>query len=185
MDRHDDGYSATARLFHWGIALIVFLMIPAGVIMIRAGVSRPLQDSLFIFHKNTGLIIFILVALRLAYRWRHPPPALPADIPGWQRLAARTSHAALYLLLFLMPIAGYVRVRAGGFPIEGLDAMSIGTMVPRSDALAETAAMVHYFGAIALGAIILVHMSAAAFHAVIRRDEVFWNMWPPFKRLPK
>ena len=182
MDRHTDGYSTPARLFHWGIALILFLMIPAGVIMIQEGLSRPLQDTLFIFHKNTGLIVLILVALRLAYRWRNPPPPLPVDMPGWQRVAARSSHRALYVLLFLMPIAGYVRVRAGGFPIEGLDAMGIGTLVPRSDALAETAMRVHYFGAFAIGALLLLHISAATYHAVIRRDGVFWGMWPPFKR---
>jgi cytochrome b561 len=182
MNLQADGFSTTARMFHWGIALIVFLMIPVGMIMIQQGLSRPVQDTLFIFHKNTGLTILILVALRLVYRWRNPPPPLPADLPGWQRLAAKSSHAALYALLLLMPIAGYVRVRAGGFPIEGLDAMGVGTLVPRSDALAETALRVHYFGALAIGALILLHISAAAYHAVIRRDDVFWSMWPPFNR---
>ena len=177
-----DGFSTTARVFHWGMALIVFLMIAAGVIMIEQGLNRSLQNSLFIFHKNVGLIVLVLVALRLAYRLRNPPPPLPADTPDWQRLAAKFSHAALYALLFLMPIAGYVRVRAGGFPIEGLDAMGVMTLVPRSDALAQTAKSVHYFGALALGALILLHISAAAYHAVIRRDDVFWSMWPPFRR---
>ena len=180
MKRQSGGYSTTARVFHWLVALMVLLMIPAGVTMVQEGLSRPLQNMLYVFHKNTGLIVLIVVAMRLAYRWRNPPPPIPSELPGWQRVAAKISHGALYALLFLMPLAGYVRVRAGGFPIEGLDLLGIGTLVPRSDALADVAKTIHYFGGLAIGAFLLLHVSAAAYHGMIRRDGVFSRMWPPF-----
>ncbi|MFW5881344.1 MAG: cytochrome b [Roseicyclus sp.] len=165
---------------HWGMAVLVLMMIPAGIVMIQPDIDRTLQNRLFIFHKNVGVLLLILVVLRLAYRWRHPPAALPADVPVWQRRAARVSHGALYGLLLLMPIAGYTRVRAGGFPIETLDALGMPSLVPRSDTLAEMAQTVHFAGGIAIAALIVVHVAAAAQHGLLRRDGVFSRMWPPF-----
>ena len=180
MDRHLNGYRITARLFHWIVALLVLLMIPAGIVMIQEGIGRSLQNSLFIFHKNFGVLVLLLVLARLLYRWRRPPPPLPDAVPGWQRRIAGLNHAALYALLVLMPVAGYVRVRAGGFPIEALDALGVPAMVPRSDALAEVAKTTHYFGGLALIAVVALHIGAAIYHGALRRDGVFSRMWPPF-----
>jgi cytochrome b561 len=160
------------------MALLVLMMIPAGVAMVQPDIDRTLQNRLFIFHKNTGVLLLILVALRIAYRWRHPPADLPADVPGWQRRAAGLSHLGLYTLLVVMPVAGYIRVKAGGFPIETLDALGVPSLVPRSEALAETAKAVHYAGGIAIALLIAVHVAAAAYHGIVRRDGVFSRMWP-------
>ncbi len=174
------GYAVPARLLHWVIAALVLMMIPAGLIMVQEGLSRSLQNTLFIFHKNFGVVVLLLVIARAIYRWLRPPPPMPDHMPGWQQRIAGATHAALYGLLFVMPLAGYVRVRAGGFPIEALDAIGVPALVPRSDALAAFAKSVHYFGGLAIMAIILMHVGAALYHAVIRRDGVFSRMWPPF-----
>lgn len=182
MARPDDTYRTPARLIHWGMAVLVLLTIPVGFLMVQEGLARSLQDRLFIFHKNVGVLLLILVALRLIYRWRRPAPPLPDALPGWQRRAAGASHALLYGLLVAMPVAGYVRVRAGGFPIESLDAMGVPSLVPRSDALASAAQTAHYFGAFALAALISAHFAAALYHVLVRRDGVFYRMWPPVRR---
>lgn len=173
------GYPAPARLLHWIVAILVLMMIPAGIVMVQEGLTRSLQDTLFIFHKNTGVVVLLFVIARLAYRRFRPPPPLPADMPDWQRRAAAASHAALYVLLVVVPVAGYVRVRAGGFPVEALDAMGIPTLVPRSDALAGFAQSVHWVGGLALATVVVVHVGAALFHGLVRRDGVFGRMWPP------
>lgn len=180
MTDPDFQYRRTARLFHWAMAMLVIPMIAAGVLMVQPDLDRSLQNALFLFHKNVGVLLLILVAMRVIYRWRHPPTALPGDLPGWQKRAAALSHVSLYALLFIMPFAGYIRVKAGGFPIESLDWLGVPSLVPRSDALAETAKTVHYFAAIALGAFVALHIGAAIYHGFIRRDGIFSRMWPPF-----
>lgn len=175
-------YRRTARLLHWGMAILVLAMIPAGFVMVQPGLDRALQNTLFVFHKNTGVLLLVLVFLRALYRLRHPPAPLPEEVPGVQRMAAGLSHLGLYALLILLPVAGYIRVKAGGFPIESLDALGVPSLVPRSDALAETAKTVHYFAGIAIVGLIAVHVAAAAYHGMIRRDGVFSRMWPPFPR---
>lgn len=182
MARPDATYRTPARLFHWVMAVLILLTIPAGVVMVQEGLGRSLQNGLFIFHKNVGVLLLLIVALRLLYRWRVPAPPLPDGMPGWQRRAAGASHGLLYLLLVVMPVSGYVRVKAGGFPIESLDALGMPSLVPRSDALAAAAQSVHYAGGLLLGALVLLHLAAALHHGVLRRDGVFSRMWPPVRR---
>jgi len=181
MTDHGPGYRTPARLFHWSVAALVLLMIPAGVTMVQEGIGRSLQDRLFIFHKNVGVVVLILVLARLLYRLANPPPPLPAGLPTAQRRIAAATHAALYALLVIVPVAGYVRVRAGGFPIEALDALGLPALVPRSDALAELAKSVHYAGGLALAALVVLHVGAALYHGIFRRDGIFSRMWPPIR----
>lgn len=178
-------YSPPARLIHWIMAVLVLATIPAGLLMVQPGIDRALQNSLFLFHKNLGVILILLVALRLWIRWRNSPPPLPASLPRWQARAAAASHLALYLLMILVPIAGYIRVRAGGFPIESLDALGLPGLVPRSDALAEIAKTFHYGAGIALAGVICLHVAAACFHGIVKRDGVFSRIWPPLGSGPR
>lgn len=173
------GYRPAARWLHWIVAAIVLLMIPAGLIMIRDGISRPVQDALFLFHKNMGVLLVPVILVRILYRLTHKAPPLPPSIPGWQRIAARLSHVMLYLLLVVMPVSGFVRVRAGGFPIELLDRLGVGPWLPKSERVAEVAQSIHAIGAYALIAVLAIHVAAAIQHALIRRDGVWSRMWPP------
>lgn len=171
-------YRLPARLIHWIMALLVLGMIPVGFLMVQEGLSRPLQNTLFISHKNIGVLLLVLIVIRILYRWRNAPPPKPAHLPGWQVKVAGLTHGLLYALLVIMPLAGYVRVRAGGFPIEALDAMGIPALVPRSDALAASAKAVHFYGALALALLVALHVGAALQHVIIKRDGVFERMWP-------
>lgn len=178
MTKPASSYRAPARWLHWIMALLALATIPAGFLMIQQGIPRSLQDSLFIFHKNVGVLLLVLIVVRILYRWRNPPPPEPAHLPAWQVKVAGLNHGLLYVLLLIMPLAGYIRVRAGGFPIEALDAMGIPALVPRSDALAEVAKTVHFYGALAIALLIAMHVGAALQHAIIKRDGVFSRMWP-------
>lgn len=170
-------YSLLARSLHWIVALVVLLTIPAGFVMVQEGLPRQVQNTLFIFHKNVGIVVLALVILRFLWRNLRPPPPLPESVPGWQVWIGKVNHGLLYGLLILMPVAGYVRVKAGGFPVEMLDAWGVPALVPESEALAAFAKSMHYFGAFAIGALIALHVLAALYHGLIRRDGVLARMW--------
>lgn len=172
-------YSTTARLIHWIMAALILMTIPAGLVMVQPGLDRGLQNTLFIFHKNVGVALLILVVLRLVWRIGHPAPPLPATVPAWQARIAGLSHLALYGLMVIVPVAGYVRVKAGGFPIETLDALGVPSLVPRSDALAEVAKTIHYGAGLAIAVVMAAHIGAALFHGIVKRDGVFSRIWPP------
>jgi cytochrome b561 len=172
-------YPALTRALHWLVALMVLAILPIGGAMLQPGLDRATQNLLFILHKNGGVLILLLVLLRLAWRMRHPAPAMPSSMPAWQVRAAHVAHWGLYGLLLVMAISGYVRVRAGGFPVEVLDALGLPTLVPRSEGLAQIAKSIHFWARFALIALILAHVGAALQHLLIRRDGVFGRIWPP------
>lgn len=175
------GYGPTARLFHWITALLLLGMIPAGMIMVREGLDRGLQDTLFIFHKNVGVLVLVVVLARLAWRAMTPPPPLPAGTPEWQDTAAVWVHRLLYALVIFMAVTGYLRVTLGGFPIETLDALGV-PRPPRNDAVAAMAQRAHFLGKFLLMGLIAVHVAASLWHAIVKRDGVFTRMWPPLPR---
>lgn len=176
------GYGTVARLLHWGMALLILLMIPAGLTMVQEGLARPVQDALFIFHKNTGSLLLVLVIVRIVWRWFHPAPPLPDHMPAAMQVAARATHYGLYLAVLTMAVSGYSRVRLGGFPVEYLDAMGVPPLLPESKPAAEVAKGIHATVKYALIALIALHVAAASYHGLVRRDGVFGRMWPPVVR---
>lgn len=178
----DRRYSQTSRLFHWGMAVLILLTLPAGYLMVQPETSRSLSTALFLYHKNVGVVLIVLVVARLLWRWRTPAPPLPASMPDVQVRIARLTHGLLYLLMIVVPVAGYIRVRAGGFPIEMLDPLNLPGLVPRSDALAAVAKSVHYWSGIAIAVLLAMHIGAALYHRLVVRDGVFARMWPPLGR---
>ena len=171
-------YKPAARYLHWLTALLIIATFPVGLTMVQEGLARGTQDALFIFHKNVGVIILLLVLARLAYRAANPAPPLPDSVPGWQQRIAHLTHWLLYGLVIVMAVSGYTRVKAAGFPLEGLDALGFPSLVPKSEALAKTAQNIHWTARFALLALILLHVGAALQHALVKRDGVFGRMWP-------
>ncbi|MGV3650308.1 MAG: cytochrome b [Devosia sp.] len=171
-------YSGPAQAMHWLTVLVVFSTIPAGIIMLRPGIARPLQDALFTYHKNIGLVILALILARLIYRLVRPAPPLPASVPPLQRGIAHATHWLLYGLIIVMAVSGYIRVVAGGFPLEVWDALGVPRIVSPDPALAERAKAIHAFVRIPLVLLIAIHVGAALYHALIKRDGVFSRMLP-------
>ncbi len=174
-------YTRTTRFLHWLVALLVLATIPIANIMQGEDIARETQDRLFIFHKNAGVIILLLVAARLIWRAFNPAPPLPDSVPPMQRVAAFATHWLLYAMLIFMAVTGYLRVAAGGFPIEMLDWLGVPYLVPESEPLEERAQTAHSYGRFVLVPLILLHIAATLYHAVLR-DGVFSRIWPPLGR---
>jgi cytochrome b561 len=172
------GYRIPARMLHWGLAIAIITMLPLGGIMVSDGLDRATQNTLFILHKNLGVVILLLMLARLAYRMMHPPAPLPAHMPGWQKRAAGATHILLYIMVVFMAITGYLRVTLGGFPIEGLGAIGLHPLLARNEGLADIAKSAHFYGRFILLAVLALHIGAALHHALVLRDGVFGRIWP-------
>jgi len=96
-------YGAVAQALHWLMALMLVGSFSLGLYMADLPVS-PLRLKLFSYHKWLGVLAFAVVALRLAWRSTHRPPALPASMSRWEKRAAEVSHRMLYALLFAAPL---------------------------------------------------------------------------------
>jgi cytochrome b561 len=165
-------FSLPARLLHWLMALLILLMLFVGVGMVSSVAWQPRLVSL---HKPLGLLLLLLVLIRLAVRLRHPPPALPNDLPRWQKRAAVGSHWLLYLLMFSLPLVGWAMQGAAGVPLV-VGGWVVPTIAPHDIALYAALRTAHGYLAYLLFASILLHLAAALFHGLIRRDGVLPSM---------
>lgn len=178
MSAPREGFGTVARVLHWLMAALVLAMLFIGVGMVTTVSGR--YALLVGIHKPLGIAILLLVLLRLGNRLRRPAPALPADMPGWQRLAAKGSHILLYALMAAMPLLGWAMLSAGAYPIVLYGPIHLPPIAPHDAPLYALLHGAHVVLAYLLFATFLTHLGAALFHALIRRDGVFASMapWP-------
>ena len=170
-------YTATAIALHWLTALLVFVSFPLGVYMHGLALS-PLKLQLISYHKWLGVTIFLLTAARLAWRAAHVPPPLPETIPLWQQRAAHGLHLLLYILLFAIPLSGWLMSSAKGFPVVYLGLVQLPDLVGKDKALGELLTEVHEMLNFGLLALVGMHVAAALKHHFIERDTTLLRMLP-------
>jgi len=132
----------------------------------------------YAWHKWIGLVVLLLTLGRLCWRWRHPPPPLPATIPSWQLRLAPIAHWALLGLLVVMPISGWLMSSAGGVSVYWFGYVPLPDLVPRNQSLFAMLKTAHHILARILIALLAVHIAAVLHHDLLRRDGVFRRMWP-------
>lgn len=186
MRNTERSWGLPARLLHWAIAAIILFQLVVGFYMVNVIGDDIIQRyQLTQTHKSWGFLVFALGLVRIVWRWMNPTPALP-EMPAWQRTASHASHIALYVLMILIPITGwlmasasplndpdaYVRVRNMVFGLFELpDPYPVG-----SEALTEQLARFHAGLALALAAILGVHVAAALKHQFVDRDGLLRRM---------
>jgi len=166
-------FSKTARLLHWLMAPLLIAMLCIGVLM---AASLTLRPALIALHRPLGIAILLLAVLRLIWRWRHPPPPLPADLPRWQTRAARASHGLLYALMLALPLLGWAMLSAGGYPVPLAFGLHLPPIMPHHPALYAWLHQAHVLLAWSLSALVLLHLAGALHHAWMRQDGVFSAM---------
>ncbi|MGA9323220.1 MAG: cytochrome b [Xanthobacteraceae bacterium] len=167
-------FTAWQRVLHWLMAACLLAMLFIGVGMVST--VRPTYLTLVSIHKPLGIAILVLVLIRLALRLRYGAPALPADLPLPMKLAAEGSHYALYALMIAMPLIGWGMLSAAAYPVVLFGGWHLLPILPQSDSLHALLWDAHFYLAFAFFALILLHVAAALFHALVRRDGVFQAM---------
>lgn len=169
------GYTAPARFLHWLTAALVLFLLTAGLYM-AYGPEGPLADVLYGLHRSVGILLIPIVIIRTIYRLRHPAPPLPADIPLLQRLVANLVHVALYILLIVQPLVGWVATSAYRAPIVWFSLVELPPVWPENRAFSEQLFAVHGWIGFAMIALLAAHIGGALFHHFIRRDTVLLRM---------
>ncbi|MDY6947241.1 MAG: cytochrome b [Pseudomonadota bacterium] len=179
MQLKNDGsrYGVVAQLFHWTIVLLIIVQF---ILANRAG-DLPLGSAkiaVLAQHKSFGITILALALLRLVWRWANPVPAEPLDIPRWQRIAARISHLALYALLLMTPLVGWLMSSARNFPVSWFGVVTLPDFIAPSKPAYEFLHETHELLAQTIFWLALLHAAAALKHHFIDKDNVLRRMLP-------
>ena len=174
---NNQSYGKTAIALHWVIALLIVITIPLAWVMMDLEDS-PQGPLLFAWHKSIGFTIFLLAAARLIWRLIAGVPAAPANTPALANKVSGLIHFGLYVLLFAVPLSGWIMTSAAGHPLVYLGLWQMPDLVAKSHALHETTEEVHEILAYALLGLIALHTAAALKHHFIQRDDVLARMLP-------
>ena len=170
------GYSLAARVLHWLTAALVLTMMPIGIAMANFDFGAAVEDTLYHLHRSIGALLLPIVLVRLIYRLRHPAPPLPADMPAIQQFAAHATHWALYALLIVQPIVGWIATSAYRAPMLLFWLFELPPIWPEDQPFSEAMFAVHRSLGIVIALLICAHIGAALYHHFIRKDGVLMRM---------
>jgi cytochrome b561 len=170
-------YGAVAQALHWATAILVlaaFIYGPGGS---EQRVYAPARDFERQLHETLGLCVFALAALRALWRLVDRRPAPP---PGarWMTLAARTTHACLYLLLFALPLTAISGAWLEGHPLTLLGGLEVAPWLGKSHDAGAWLASLHTWLGDAILWLAGLHAAAGIYHHVGLGDGVLVSMLP-------
>ena len=171
-------YSNLQKWFHWVIAGLILLQYLLMLLAEQAQEdgSRVQQLALIANHKSFGITILILACLRILLRIKLGSPLLPSAMPNWQMKASALSHAALYLLIFALPITGWLMSSANAYSVSWFNVVALPDFVKPNEDLAALFGALHELLWDVLIVIVFVHVIAALKHHWLDKDNVLTRM---------
>jgi cytochrome b561 len=173
------GYGALTKLFHWLIALLMY--ISANIMLHTPAETRTLglgQGTYYNWHKSLGLVAFLIMFARLTNRRiGELPPFAPTLTPIEQTIIPRTEQL-LYGTLLIMPLSGFLYVMAGNYGVLLFGLWDLPNPIGPAPLTAEIALWVHVGCAMLLLLPLGTHLGLVLGHHFGLRDQLIYRMLP-------
>lgn len=173
-------YGLMAIICHWITAVAVIGLFALGLWMTGLDYYHPWYQSGPNIHRSLDILLAMLVLWRLMWRLTN---AQPEPLPShrlWERIIAKTTHTALYLLLFCMFVSGYLITTAEGKPLYVFNWFSVPAAITGSEIginnLEDQAGDLHETMAYILMALAGLHALAALKHHFVDKDRTLLRM---------
>jgi cytochrome b561 len=173
-----------SQFLHWLVVVLIVLQVTLGLMAedLPPGVRKL---GLLVRHRSVGITILAVVVLRLLWRWANPTPALPPTLKSWESSLARLTHVLLYVVLFAMPLSGWMMSSARGFPVSWFGFLQLPDLVSKNKPLYNALVSTHICLSYVLYAVVALHVAAALKHHFVLRDDVLRRMLPGTSTEPK
>ncbi|MCL6283122.1 cytochrome b/b6 domain-containing protein [Ruegeria sp. 2012CJ41-6] len=191
-------YGSVTKSFHWLTALLIFTVIPLGLVansLAEAIVNPdiPTTDAqvaraalLFSMHKTIGVTIFFVALARIIWTLTQPHPGLLNADNKPEAFAAETVHWLLYGSLVLVPLSGWIHHAAttGFAPIWWPFGQTL-PFVPKSEGVAALFGGLHWILQWVLIGALVLHIAGAVKHHIIDHDQTLRRMLPGANTAPE
>ncbi len=179
-------YTGPAIFFHWVIGLLIIanLLLGLGHEWVPDSSIRFVIDT----HKSIGITVLGLAIMRILWRLTHRPPSLPTTFQRWEMTVSKITHTLLYLLIFAMPISGWMHDSAwkaapeipmrlfGLFEWPRISAIMNMDAV-RKEELHGILGEFHEISGYVLIALVVLHIAGALKHQLIDGHPELQRMW--------
>lgn len=173
-------YTRVAMALHWVLALALFAQIAFGLYVDSVPQKTPIRSLVVNWHKTTGVLIGLLVLARIAWRLTHRPPR-DVPMPRWQALASHAMHGALYVMMVVVPLSGYVASNFSKWGVKMFNRFELPPWGIESKAVYGVFNTVHQVGSWVLIVLVLGHVAAALWHGW-QHDGTLERMLPGTRR---
>ncbi len=176
MNNTPTNYGYVSMFFHWLSALIIFSLFGLGYYMVDLTYYHEWYKTAPALHKSIGVSLFILMVVRLIWRYKQLTPEHLASHTNLERKAGKLIHSALYLLVFIIMISGYLISTADDRGIEVFELFVIpgfGSFIENQE---DIAGLIHKWLAYVLITFALLHAFAALKHHFIDKDNTLNRM---------
>jgi cytochrome b561 len=170
-------YSAVAQAFHWIIAALIVTQFTLAWTADDLPIGMH-KLALLARHKSFGMTVLMLAILRLLWRLFNPPPALPAGMSKIERLLAKSTHVAFYVLLFAMPLTGWLMSSAKNYSVSWFGLFTWPNLIAKHEDWFDVLRSTHEILSDVLFAIAILHILAALKHHFWNKDDVLLRMLP-------
>jgi cytochrome b561 len=122
--------------------------------------------------------VFVLVWLRLVWRVLNPPPVYPHTMSPLLQGVAHLGHAALYSLMVVIPVSGWLLSSAKGVPTVWFGVLPLPDLLEKDKELGHLLQEVHEALNFLLLFLLAGHVAAALKHHCIDKDDILKRMLP-------
>ena len=171
------GYTGTAKALHWTIVALLIGQFIFAWSMPHIGRNTPVT-TIISLHFTFGIMILAVAIVRLGWRLTHSEPAPQDGMPPWQIMSARVIHCLLYVLLFVLPILGWLNASWRNMPIVmfGLELPQL--VATRAPGWGWTGDVHNLMANYLMLALVGLHVAAALYHYFFKRDGVLARIFP-------
>ena len=170
-------YGAVAQTFHWMIAALIVTQFTLGYMQDDLPIGAH-KLALLARHKSFGMTVLMLAILRLLWRLMHRPPELPDHMTSLERKLARATHIAFYVLLFAMPLTGWMMSSAKNYSVSWFGLFTWPNLIGKNEAAFDFLRATHDTMSVILFSIAVLHILAALKHHFWNKDNVLLRMLP-------
>ncbi|NKB43707.1 MAG: hypothetical protein GKS03_05450 [Alphaproteobacteria bacterium] len=178
----DQLWGSVTKALHWSIALLIICNIAIAQWISTLEVDVPGDPEMWQFltplHKSIGMLALVFIVVRLAWAFSGTRPNLPTDTPQWQRNLTYSVHGLLYMLILLVPIAGYATSSAFDSRFELFGLFVVPNAVPENETVATVTYWLHFVSAWTLAGLVALHAASAVWHHAIKKDDILTRMLP-------
>jgi cytochrome b561 len=171
-------YTATAKALHWIVVMLLIAQFALALTMPHMGRNTK-PETLINLHFSVGALILAVVVIRLAWRWTHREPAPVDGLPPWQMTSSRILHYALYVVLVVIPVLGWMNASFRGFEVWFFGMFKLppllATRQPGFGWTGDVHTLVSYYVLLTLAGL---HILMSLYHWLVRKDHVMARMLP-------